>query len=104
MRLITFLVASATLALPAGAENVQRSSSPQGVQIQGNIEIKASQEDAASAAAGEGNTAKNTAGAVKGNTQVQGNTKIKASQKNTTAIAVGKDNKAGNEAGVIGGN
>ena len=52
---------------------------------------------------GEGNVAKNTAGAIKGGTQIQGNTKIKASQKNATAVAVGKNNTAANEAGVIGG-
>jgi len=80
------------------------SSSSQGVQIQGNTDIKAKQENTTAVAVGEGNTAKNTAGAIKGGTQIQGNTKIQASQKNTTAVAVGKGNKAENQAGVIGGN
>lgn len=104
MRLITFIIASAIIASPAFAQKEQRSSNPQGVQIQGNTEIKASQENTAAVAVGEGNVAKNTAGAIKGGTQIQGNTKIQAKQKNTTAVAVGKNNKASNEAGVIGGN
>lgn len=79
------------------------SSNSQGVQIQGNTEIKADQANTAAVAQGEGNTAKNTAGAIKGGTQIQGNTKIKAQQKNATAIASGKNNNAANEAGQIGG-
>ena len=104
MRLITLLVASALIAAPAFAQQAQRSSNPQGVQIQGNTEIKADQKNVVAVAVGEGNTAKNTAGAIKGGTQIQGNTKINASQKNAVAVAVGKNNKAANEAGVIGGN
>lgn len=104
MRIITtVLLASALVAAPAMAQQSQRSSNPQGVQIQGNTEIKASQANTTAVAVGEGNEAKNTAGAIKGGTQIQGNTKITASQKNTTAVAVGKNNKAANEAGVIGG-
>jgi hypothetical protein len=103
MRLITLLMASAIISVPAFAQQAQRSSNPQGVQIQGNTEIKADQKNVTAVAVGEGNTAKNTAGAIKGGTQIQGNTKIKATQKNATAIAVGKNNEASNEAGVIGG-
>lgn len=103
MRLIVTLIATALVAAPAFAQQAQRSSNPQGVQIQGNTEIKAKQENVTAVAVGEGNTAKNTAGAIKGGTQIQGNTKIKAEQKNATAVAVGKNNKAANEAGVIGG-
>ncbi len=103
MRLITFIIASAILASPAFAQSTQRSSNPQGVQIQGNTEIKADQKNVTAVAVGEGNVAKNTAGAIKGGTQIQGNTKIKASQKNATAVAQGKNNTAANEAGVIGG-
>ncbi len=88
----------------AGPKGGMSSSSSQGVQIQGNTEIKAKQENSVAVSVGEGNTAKNTAGAIKGGTQIQGNTKINASQKNSAAIAVGKNNKAANEAGVIGGN
>lgn len=83
---------------------VQRSSNPQGVQIQGNTEIKADQENTSAAAKGEGNTAKNIAGAIKGETQIQGATRITTSQTNTKAKAEGKNSKASNEAGVIGGN
>jgi hypothetical protein len=102
MRLITLLLASLFVATPVLAQQAQRSSNPQGVQIQGNTEIKAKQENSTAVSVGEGNTAKNTAGAIKGGTQIQGNTKINASQKNSTAVAVGKNNKAANEAGVIG--
>jgi len=87
----------------AGPKGAMASPNAQGVQIQGNTEIKASQENTAAVAVGEGNTAKNTAGAIKGGTQIQGNTKLKAKQKNATAVAVGKGNAAGNEAGQIGG-
>ncbi|MFA6971028.1 MAG: hypothetical protein WC208_06445 [Gallionella sp.] len=104
MRLITLLLAGLFVATPALAQQAQRSSNPQGVQIQGNTEIKAKQENSTAVAVGEGNVAKNTAGAIKGGTQIQGNTKIHASQKNSTAVAAGKNNKASNEAGVIGGN
>ena len=86
---------------------VLRSSNPQGVQIQGNTEVKADQESAYSAAKGEGNTAKNTSGAIKGETgetQIQGTTRITASQRNTRAKAEGKNSKASNEVGTIGGN
>ena len=103
MRLITLLVLSAIAASPVFAQQAQRSTNPQGVQIQGNTEIKAKQENSTAVASGEGNVAKNTAGAIKGGTQIQGNTKIHAKQKNSTAVATGKNNAAGNEAGVIGG-
>jgi hypothetical protein len=104
MRLITSaLIAAAIVATPAFAQQAQRSANPQGVQIQGNTDIKAKQENTTAVASGEGNVAKNTAGAIKGGTQIQGNTKIQASQKNTTAVATGKNNTAANEAGVIGG-
>lgn len=104
MRIITTaLIAAAFIATPAIAQQAQRSTNPQGVQIQGNTDIKAKQENVTAVASGEGNTAKNTAGAIKGGTQIQGNTKIQASQKNATAVASGKNNTAANEAGVIGG-
>jgi hypothetical protein len=103
MRLISLLIASAVIAAPAFAQQAQRSSNPQGVQIQGNTNIQAENKNVTAVAVGEGNTAKNTTGAIKGGTQIQGNTNIKASQKNATAVAVGKNNTAANEAGVIGG-
>lgn len=103
MRILTLFVAFALIAAPAMAQQAQRSSNPQGVQIQGNTNINADQKNVTAVAVGEGNTAKNTAGAIKGGTQIQGNTNIKASQKNATAVAVGKGNTAENAAGVIGG-
>lgn len=107
MQLAIITVVSAVLSTAAFA---QVQADRQGVQaggttqIKGNTEIKAKQENTTAVAVGEGNVAKNTAGAIKGSTQIKGNTKIKAEQKNTTAVAVGKGNKASNEAGVIGGN
>lgn len=103
MRLISLLIASAVIAVPAFAQQAQRSSNPQGVQIQGNTNIQAENKNVTAVAVGQDNTAKNTTGAIKGGTQIQGNTNIKASQKNATAVAVGKGNTAANEAGVIGG-
>jgi hypothetical protein len=104
MRLVHFLLASAVVvSAPAFAQSAQRSSNPDGVQIQGNTDIKADQKNVTAVAVGEGATAKNTAGAIKGGTQIQGNTTIKASQKNATAVSVGKGSTAANEAGVIGG-
>lgn len=103
MRLITILAASVIVATPAFAQQSQSSSNNKGVQIQGNTEIKAGQENASAEAKGQGNEAKNTAGAIKGGTQIQGNTKINAKQKNVSAKAEGKGNTASNEAGVIGG-
>ncbi len=90
-------------AVSAQPSAVQGSSSTKGVQIQGNTEIKADQKDVAAVSSGEGNTAKNTAGAIKGGAQIQGNTKIKAKQQNANAVASGKGNAVANEAGVIGG-
>ena len=103
MRLVAFLIATTIIATPTFAESVQRSSNPQGVQIDGNADIKATQEGSAAVAQGEGNTAKSSAGAIKSGTQIQGDTKIQASQKNSTAVATGKGNTAENQVGMIGG-
>ena len=97
MRLITALIATAVIASPVFAQSAGK------VDIKGNTTIKAEQANTAAIAIGEGNEAKNTAGAIKGGTTIKGNTTIKASQKNTAAIAIGKNNTAANEAGVIGG-
>jgi hypothetical protein len=87
----------------AGPKGSMSSPNAQGVQIQGNTDIKAENKNVAAVAIGEGNTAKNTTGAIKGGTQIQGNTNIKAKQTNAAAVAIGKNNTAANEAGVIGG-
>jgi hypothetical protein len=103
-------VAAAMIAAPAFAQQAQsgpqggQATSKQGVQIQGNTEINASQKDASAVATGQNNVAKNTAGAIKAGTQIQGNTKIGAKQEGATANVSGKNNKATNEAGTIGGN
>lgn len=94
MQLAIVTIVSAVLSTAAFAQKTE---------VKGNTEIKASQENTAAVAIGQDNTAKNTAGAIKGNTKVQGNTKIQAAQKNTAAVAIGKGNTASNEAGVIGG-
>lgn len=101
---IALIALTAVLSTAAFAQSkTMTSTNAQGVQIQGNTDIKADQKNVTAVAKGEGNTAKNTAGAIKGGTQIQGNTKIKASQKNATAVATGKGNTAENAAGVIGG-
>lgn len=104
MRLTVMLLVLSAVSMPAlSQQEIQRSSSPQGVQVQGNTDLKAQQEQTSAVAVGEGNIVKNTAAAIKGGTQIQGNTKVKVEQKNAKATAVGKNNAAGNEAGVIGG-
>ncbi len=103
MRIISSVAAAAMLASPVFAQQTQRTSNPQGVQIKGNTNIEAKNENVTAIAVGDNNEAKNTTGAIKGGTQIQGNTTIKAKQTNATAIAVGKGNTAANEAGVIGG-
>ena len=103
MRLISLMIAAAVVSSPVFAQSAQRSSNPQGVQIQGKTDIDASNKNVAAVAIGKDNTAKNTTGAIKGGTQIQGDTKIKAKQENAAAVAIGKGNTAANEAGVIGG-
>jgi hypothetical protein len=100
---IALIVIATAFSTAVFAQKVQSTTNKDAVQIQGNTEIKAEQKDVKATAKGEGNTAKNTAGAIKGGTQIQGNTKIKAAQKNATAKAEGKNNTAENQAGVIGG-
>ena len=86
-----------------GPSGAMSSPNAQGVQIQGNTNINAATQNVTAVAAGQGNEAKNTTGAIKGGTQIQGNTNINAKQTGAAAVAVGKNNKAANEAGVIGG-
>ena len=99
----TILSGVLAVAHAQGTGAIQRSSSPQGVQIQGDTMINANVQNTQATAVGEGNTAKTATGAVKGGTQIQGNTKINATAKNVNAIAVGKGNAATNDVGAIGG-
>lgn len=92
-----------SVAYAQGTASVQRSSSPQGVQIQGDTRVNANAQNTNAVAVGEGNAAKTATGAVKGGTQIQGNTKINATAKNVSAIAVGKGNAATSDVGSIGG-
>lgn len=108
MRKSLFVIAIMALSTVAfaqssGGAKVMSSSNPNATQIQGNTNIKASAENVNAVAVGEGNTAKNAVGAIKGGTQIQGNTNIKAKAKNVNAIAVGKNNTATNDVGTIGG-
>lgn len=77
---------------------------PGKVQIQGNTNINAKTQNNSAIAVGEGNSAKNSTGAIRSGTQIKGNTNLNASSKNSTAVAVGKGNSAVNQAGTIGGN
>jgi hypothetical protein len=45
MRINTFLLLASIIAAPAFAQQVPRSSSPQGIQILGNTEIQAQQQN-----------------------------------------------------------
>ena len=71
--------------------------------IKGNTNINAVGVNTTAVAVGEGNTAKNSIGAIKGGTTIKGNTNINAVGVNTTAVAVGKNNTATNDIGSIGG-
>ncbi len=77
---------------------------PGKVQIQGNTNINAKTQNNSAIAVGEGNSAKNSTGAIRSGTQIKGNTNLNASSKNSTAVAVGKGNTVANQAGTIGGN
>ena len=103
MRLISFMIAAAVAATPVFAQQAQRSSNPQGVKIEGNTNVIGVNQNTAAVAIGEGNTAKNTAGAIKGGTEIKGNTNVIGVNKNTAAVAIVENNTAANEAGVIGG-
>lgn len=104
MRKFVLLLASILIAAPAFAEDpIQRSSSPTGIQVKGNTNLKADQDNAVSVAVGKDNLSRNTAGSIKDSVQIQGDTNIKASQKNVATHTFGKNNTATNEAGVIGG-
>lgn len=99
---ITLVVASSVV-WAQGTGSVQRSSSPRGVQIQGDTAISASAKNVSATAAGEDNTAKTATGALRAGTQIQGNTRINATTQNVQSTAVGKGNAAVNDVGSIGG-
>ena len=66
MRLVSIRVAATLLSAPALAQQIQRSSNPQGVQIQGNTEIRAKQVNATAVTVGKDNEASNEAGVIGG--------------------------------------
>jgi len=108
MRTIFALAAAATLiagsafAQSAGGVNVQQSSNPEGVQIQGNTNINANANNVNTTAIGQGNTADTAVGAIRGGTQIQGNTNINANANNVNTTAIGQGNKAKTSVGAIG--
>ncbi len=97
------LVVVSSVAMAQGAGSVQRSSSPRGVQVQGDTVVNASAQNVGAVAVGEGNTAKTATGAMRGGTQIQGTTRINANSQNVNSVAVGKNNAAVNDVGAIGG-
>ena len=102
MRVISFMIAAAVLATPALAQQAQRSSGP-AAKVEGNSNVIGVNVNTAAVAIGDGNTAKNTAGAIKGGSQIKGNTNVSGVNANTAVVAIGKNNSTGNESGVIGG-
>lgn len=100
--IIFMLAAMPAVVLAQATETVQRSSSPRGVQVQGEMSINAVGQGVNSVAVGQGNTAKNAMGSVGGNVKIQGNTRINAVGVNSNAVSVGKGNKASNTIGSIG--
>jgi hypothetical protein len=101
----TVLSAATSLAWAQLPDTVQRSSSPQGFQVQGNTPTKTTSapSNVGLTSAGKEDAGAGTAvaaGTVK--VQIQGNTRINASATNTNATALGQGNKAGNDLGGIG--
>lgn len=62
----------------------------QGVDIKGNTELKAKQEDVTASAKGKGSVAKNQASVIEAGVSIRGNTKIEGSQAKTTATSGGR--------------
>ncbi|MFZ2854754.1 MAG: hypothetical protein WAZ34_11685 [Rhodocyclaceae bacterium] len=96
------VISTSAVLAQQGAENVQRSSNPQGVHIQGSAQTSSAQNINSSTPA-ESNTPKNSAAAANTDTQIQGNTKINAQAKNLNAVSVGQGNTSRNKVGTIGG-
>ncbi|MEY2631576.1 MAG: hypothetical protein RIR00_230 [Pseudomonadota bacterium] len=82
---------------------IRRSTLPSGLQITGQTEMRATSVNSTAVASGVDNAARNTAGAIKGNTQIQGNTTINATQRNSVAVSSGRGSSSVNETGAIGG-
>ncbi len=97
----------ATLSAFAQEElEVERSSYPQGIVVEGDTQPYVNQSETAAflpSRDAEMGTSGSAAVAGRSNVQIQGTTRIKAEQKNASAVAVGKGNAANNEVGVIGG-
>lgn len=107
------------MATNAVAQDVDRSSFPQGMRVQGDAEpIRYQESDSSSAtsvshdmnpvrssstATGGSVGGSPTSGASGTGVQIQGRTRLTAEQKGASATTVGKDNAVKNEVGVIGG-
>lgn len=104
------LMACSSLALAQlPGSTVQRSSSPRGMQIQGDAPSSGATSSpvgssiAATAASAPSATTTRGESQEQGGTQIQGNTRITASGVNTSTTAVGKGNTARSAVGSIGG-
>jgi hypothetical protein len=96
------LFAGSAFAQEAGGIKVQRSSNPNGVQIQGNTNLNTNAQNINTTAVGVGNTADAAIGAIRGGTQIQGNTTLNTNAKNVNTTAVGVGNTAKASIGAIG--
>lgn len=101
----TTLAFAASIGWAQLPDSVQRSSSPQGFQVQGgNSTATAAATNSRAGAVGKeaASTSTTQTATGKGGVQIQGTTRINAAATSTTATAVGSGNKAGNELGAIG--
>lgn len=103
------LLSLALLTLTAGTllaqdeDAVQRSSSPRGVQIQGETQVNAGALNMGAVAAGDDSAAHNAVGSLRDNVQIQGTTRVNVNAQKVNSLAVGNKNSAGNDVGGIGG-
>lgn len=82
---------------------IPRSSSPSGLQLQGNSSLTTSSSAIDTLSAGQNNSADSSAGSIQGSgTQIRGNTRITTSVKDVNTAAIGKGNKADSNIGAIG--
>ena len=86
----------------AGGVRIQRSSSPNGVQIQGNTALGTNVQTVNTSAAGVGNNADAAVGTVRGGTRIQGNTTVNTTARSVNTTAAGVGNAAKTSIGGIG--
>ena len=103
MKIPIFLTVILVNPIPGYAQDVQRSSSPSGIQIQGSTTIQAQTRNVSTTSTGADNKAKTSTGTISDGVRIQGNTRINAQSKEVHSIAVGKGNQSDNAVGAIGG-